>query len=362
MLTASSPRSHAVLAPRDIARYRGCLLGGAVGDALGAPVEFHSPEEIRKQYGPDGITDMVEAFGRIGAITDDTQMSLFTAEGMLRAGVRRKRLGHYDPVTVLHNAYMRWLYTQGERADNPDFDRVQDGWLITVKELHAQRAPGKSVMEALKSGRVGTISNPINESKGAGGIMRAAPAGLAMLPSGPFELGRDSAAITHGDPTANLAAGCLSKIVGYLRDAWSLDRAIQETVRVLQLERNHEETLNAIKKAQELAWENVEPREALRAFGKGWVADEALGIALYCALVADDSFERGVLLAVNHGSDADTLGAITGNILGTMLGDGAIPRHWLENLELRDVITTMADDLYKGFENTEEWAQKYPPS
>jgi ADP-ribosylglycohydrolase len=362
MLTASSPRSRVVLAPRDIARFRGCLLGGAVGDALGAPVEVFSPEEIREQYGPDGITDMVEAFGRVGAITDDTQMSLFTAEGMLRAGVRRRRLGHYDPVTVLHHAYMRWLNTQGERADNPDFERVQDGWLITVKDLHVQRAPGKSVMEALRSGRVGTISNPINDSKGAGGIMRAAPAGLATLPSGPFELGRDSAAITHGDPTANLAAGCLSKIVGYLRDAWALERAIQETVRVLQLEPNHGETLSAIKKAQELARTRVEPREALQEIGKGWVADEALGVALYCSLVAGDSFERGVLLAVNHGGDADTTGAITGNILGTMLGDGAIPRHWLDRLELRDVITTMAEDLHSGFENTEEWAKKYPPS
>ncbi|HET6566935.1 MAG TPA: ADP-ribosylglycohydrolase family protein [Rhodothermales bacterium] len=362
MLTASSSRPQSVLAPRDIDRFRGCLLGGAVGDALGAPVEVLSPEEIREKYGPDGITDMVEAYGRVGAITDDTQMSLFTAEGMLRAGVRRKRIGHYDPVTVLHNAYMRWLYTQGERADNPEFDSVLNGWLITIEDLHARRAPGKSVMEALESGRVGTIDNPINQSKGAGGIMRSAPAGLAALPSGPFELGRDSAAITHGDPTAHLAAGCVSKIVGYLRDAWSLDRAIQETVRVLRLEQNHEETLHAIQYAQELVHAGIDHREALKQIGKGWVADEALGIALYCSLVAGDDFAKGVLLAVNHGGDADTTGAITGNILGTMLGAGAIPQHWLDKLELRDVITQLADDLHRGYEPADGWAKKYPPS
>ena len=61
-------------------RFRGCLLGGAVGDALGAPVEFWSRSEILRQFGPDGVRDYIPAYGRIGAITDDTQMSLFTAD------------------------------------------------------------------------------------------------------------------------------------------------------------------------------------------------------------------------------------------------------------------------------------------
>jgi ADP-ribosyl-[dinitrogen reductase] hydrolase len=95
------------------ARIRGCLLGGAVGDALGAPVEFLSLAEIRRRFGPDGIRDYAHAYGRLGAITDDTQMTLFTAEGLLRAWVRGTVKGLYHPPGVIHHAYLRWLVTQG---------------------------------------------------------------------------------------------------------------------------------------------------------------------------------------------------------------------------------------------------------
>src|SRR3954469_11894903 len=77
-------------------RIRGCLLGGAVGDALGAGIEFAWIEDIIRRFGPGGSTDYVEAYGRRGAITDDTQMTLFTAEGLLRARVRVAREGIAD--------------------------------------------------------------------------------------------------------------------------------------------------------------------------------------------------------------------------------------------------------------------------
>src|SRR5260370_16834222 len=67
--------------------FRGCLLGGAVGDALGGPVEFLDLEEIVKVYGEQGIRDYAPAYGKLGAITDDTQMTLFTAEAVLSAHV-----------------------------------------------------------------------------------------------------------------------------------------------------------------------------------------------------------------------------------------------------------------------------------
>jgi hypothetical protein len=91
---------------------RGCLLGGAVGDALGAPVEFMSWAEIERRYSADGIRDMDEAYGRVGAITDDTQITLFTAEGVLRGIVRGNDRGTGGPSSTLPYAYMRWLYTQ----------------------------------------------------------------------------------------------------------------------------------------------------------------------------------------------------------------------------------------------------------
>lgn len=95
---------------------RGCLLGGAVGDALGAPVEFMSIDQIHYRFGPGGIRDFAPAYGLVGAITKYTQMTLFTAEGLIRAAVREALRGACHPPTVIHRAYVRWLTTQGYDA------------------------------------------------------------------------------------------------------------------------------------------------------------------------------------------------------------------------------------------------------
>jgi ADP-ribosylglycohydrolase len=84
-------------------RCRGCLLGGAVGDALGAPVEFMSHSQIVSRFGPHGIRDFAPAYGRTGAITDDTQMTLFTAEGLRRAHLRHVARGICHSPTVIHH-------------------------------------------------------------------------------------------------------------------------------------------------------------------------------------------------------------------------------------------------------------------
>jgi ADP-ribosylglycohydrolase len=87
-----------------------------------------------------------------------------------------------------------------------------------------------------------------------------------------------------------------------------------------------------------------------------------LAIAIYCALVAEGDFEKGVRLAVNHSGDGDSTGAITGNILGASLGVDAIPERWLAQLELRNEIVTVADDCFAVHESGEEWSVRYPPN
>ena len=133
--------------------FSGCLLGGAVGDALGAPVEFLNIHEIRDKYGPAGIADYDLAYGRRGAITDDTQMTLFTAEGVLRADVRWHDKGICHPASVMHHAYIRWLHTQGERSRSQFSRDKMDGWLIGIEGLHARRAPGNTCLSALRGAR-----------------------------------------------------------------------------------------------------------------------------------------------------------------------------------------------------------------
>jgi len=122
---------------RDKEHFRGCLLGGAVGDALGWPVEFLTRGEIIKKYGEEGIIDIVKGKNGKGEITDDTQMTLFTAEGILRAATRLTHKGICNVTNVLYNAYKRWLITQGY-SDIKDYDVVNSGWLIKVKELYKE--------------------------------------------------------------------------------------------------------------------------------------------------------------------------------------------------------------------------------
>ena len=352
---------------------RGCLLGGAVGDALGAAVEFLSWEAIGRKYGPAGIQEFAPAYGRVGAITDDTQMTLFTAEGVLRGITRARDKGIGGPMSTLPAAYMRWLYTQDGNLP-PHVDRVRrglilgneeipGGWLIEVKALHAQRAPGNTCLGALRSDKVGTPEQPFNDSKGCGGVMRVAPAALVpnISTEEAFRLGCEAAALTHGHPTGWLAAGALAWILVRIRDRAGVEEAVTEAIERLQRETRHEETTNALRGAVDLWKSGILPNPAaVESLGGGWTAEEALAIAVYCALVAGDDFARGVRLAVNHSGDSDSTGSITGQILGARLGESAIPAEWLEQLELREEITAMANDLAIGWRPGEEWWNRYP--
>jgi ADP-ribosylglycohydrolase len=350
---------------RTLAHFRGCLLGGAVGDALGAPVEFLTRDQIRARYGPDGITDFDAAYGRRGAITDDTQMTLFTAEGLLRADVRWNHKGICHPASVIHHAYIRWLHTQGERSRSSFSRDSMDGWLIGVDGLHARRAPGTTCLSALRGATMGTMELPLNDRKGCGGVMRVAPIGLlAGDEEAAFTLGCEAAAITHGHPSGYLSAGCLAAIVQGLADGRALPDAIERTLSILErpANRGYDECSGAIRQAVEL-WRDdsiASSPETLERMGGGWVGEEALAIALYCALSAQDDFARGVRLAVNHGGDSDSTGAIAGNLLGLMLGIEGIPLPWLDGLELRETIDAIAIDLHAGFEERDEWARRYP--
>jgi hypothetical protein len=100
----------------------------------------------------------------------------------------------------------------------------------------------------------------------------------------------------------------------------------------------------AIAGALTLTREGAPCAEKIESLGGGWVAEEALAIGIYCALVADD-FDQGVRLAVNHSGDSDSTGALTGNMLGALHGKAAIAQSWLDDLELRDVIEEVGRDL-----------------
>lgn len=314
----------------------GCLLGGAVGDALGAVVEFDSIDEIRRRYGPAGLT----AFPAEGRITDDTQMTLFTAEGLIRARRRYEERRIYYAADELWSAYRRWLDTQnGGPSDGEG--------LVREPLLRQRRAPGNTCLSALQGNQPGSVDDPVNNSKGCGGVMRVAPVGLVA--TRPSSVGVASAALTHGHPSGYLAAGAAADIISRLRDGLDLRAGIGLAIQRMRLWPGHEETVAALQGALDLADRCPEATpETISVLGEGWVAEEALAIAVYCALTGP-SFEAAVLAAVNHSGDSDSTGAITGNLLGAAGGRAVVPPDWVAGLAEAAVVERVAEDLAATF-------------
>ncbi|MEI6214968.1 MAG: ADP-ribosylglycohydrolase family protein [Desulfuromonadales bacterium] len=352
----------------------GCLLGGAVGDALGWPVEFLDYSQIVKDYGPAGITEMVPGEDELYEITDDTQMTLFTAEGLLQAWSSSRHYGSPpDFTTAVRHSYGNWLKTQGEAVVGSIPDSYRDGWLITVEGLYRRRAPGSTCLSALREGNYSDNGIVNNNSKGCGGVMRAAPAGLlaARINNGSsattarlaFEIGCSSAALTHGHPSGYYPAGVLAAVIATIVTGGSLEEGIDIGLSILEGRIGALETVSAIRAALDLIRnQSITPSPAvIETLGGGWTGEEALAISLYCSLVVKGDFTRGVRLAVNHSGDSDSTGSITGNILGALLGSGAIPENWRAQLELVGEISRIGEDLYTAFEGTEQWLKNYPP-
>jgi ADP-ribosyl-[dinitrogen reductase] hydrolase len=329
----------------------GCLVGGAVGDALGAAVEFMSLNEINDKFGPEGISEFSEVYGRKGAITDDTQMTLFTAEGLVLSSVRGFDETCDSITAFVYQAYLRWLSTQKEVEHNMLLNQhgtcnIVDGVLTAYPSMHSRRAPDNTCLSALKSNVLGTINNTVNYSKGCGGMVRVAPVGLYVEPDAVFDLACEIAAITHGHPTGYIAAGCFAQIISFIIYGADISESIEKTVTILKTKDSHHECLAAIELALKAYEHSPVLSEKVEMIGGGWAAEEALGIGLYCALSAGDDFIKGVHLAVNHGGNSDSTGSITGNILGAFLGIDSIPPMYSDNLELLEAIKEMAYDLF----------------
>ena len=336
-------------------------------------------DEIRHNLGAGGVHGYQQAFGRYGAITDDTQMTMFTAEGLLRAYACMAVTGNADVPAVVGHAYLRWLHTQRESASvAPDLD----GWLLREKALFASRVPGITTVDALRQ-RTSFGERPRNTSKGCGGAMRVAPVGLwcARLHEGmtpdriakhALELGADTAALTHGHPTGQLAAGYLAALIALIALDVPLQEALDRAAVLLVKRPGHAETMAALEHARKLAAAGEPRAEYVARLGEGWTAEEAVAIGVYCALAAP-GFDEGVRLAVNHDGDSDSTGAIAGNILGALHGIETVPTRFTDGLEMVGVLAAMADDLatfpqwpigqfHPSTDATAWWLDRYPPS
>ena len=339
-----------------------CLYAGALGDALGYAVEFERWESIQRHYGKAGIRALRLHDGK-AVFSDDTQMTLFTAEGMLLGFWRAYYRGIGAPVEdYIYQSYLCWYHTQGCEAKSA-WEDVSE--LLQIPQLQHRRAPGNTCLGALSSGKQGRIDAPLNHSKGCGGVMRVAPLGFlrAKRDGQPVfgkavETGAKTAVITHGDPLGWLPAGMLADMIDrclygnytHLEDIVS--DALTALYEAFGTYSEFSDFEARIRRAVTLAKENTarqsgveEDEAAIRSLGEGWVGDEALAIAVYAVLRRSDDLKECLCTAVNHSGDSDSTGAIAGNILGAFLGLSAVPQDWIDQLELADTMAELADKM-----------------
>lgn len=335
-------------------KFRACLLGGAIGDALGYAVEFDSWSNIRAKHGARGITEYAtHAYAPRGGFSDDTQMTLFTAEGLARMYSRYIARGTTSLRDSIEYAYLRWLHTQGRAIP----DHINDGWLTTHRDLFARRAPGDTCLSALDDILAYKYHDgpepPRNNSKGCGTVMRVAPVALAAIAR---EWTLEQAAmvtgavaeITHHHPTSTVASVALVIGLIALLEGASKESAVRNMLAYATMLDDNEEFLacfDQLSAAMESDRDTAEVIDTMLGNG-GWVAEDAVLIAVY-AFLKGDGFDEILRIAVNHSGDSDSTGAIAGNLAGAFYGMEAIDgRKWLDELELRDVIDQVAMDLY----------------
>lgn len=325
-------------------RVRGTLLGVAVGDALGAPVDGLTVDAIRRAHGAEGVADLAPAYGRRGAVTHHTQLTLFTVDGLIRAQVRRDT-GAWHPPTDLHRAYRRWATTQ--RDWGPDERREEDGWLAREEWLYARRDPARTLLLGLGDETMGTLEAPKNPGEpGPEAAARSAPFGLLVgwEPQLVAQLAVECAAQTHGHPDACLAAGGYAVIVHALARGESLDTAVQRALALLAARPGHRPVSEALQQALGAVRQGMPTPERVTELIGDATAGGLLAAAVYCALVGED-VRHGLCLAVNHDGPSAAAGALTGGLLGALHGETALPPGWLAELEGRPTVLELADDF-----------------
>ncbi len=302
-------------------RYQGCILGLAIGDALGMPTEFKSLTEIRECFGPEGVTDLEAGDWAAGHFTDDTQMTLALAEGILAAG----RDASVDAImTEAAREFVAW----------------------NEAPVGGHRAPGGTCQRGCRNLAAGVPWRDSGDpnSKGCGTAMRAAPVGLAW--PGDYErireIGVAQSLATHGHPCALAGSVAVAALVSMALESERPERMLERTIALTE-DISEEFVAHLARVPEALASESLVAWELL---GKAWVAEEAVAGALYCFLRSPSDYRATVLRAANTDGDSDSLACIAGAISGAYNGLEAIPEAWRTRVERADELRDVAHRLF----------------
>ena len=356
------------------AAYRGCLLGMAVGDAMGYAVDSKSWAEILEDYGPEGLRgyDLVNGYADV---TSYTQLAAYAAGGLLVGLTRGQLRGTMAPfVRYIGLGLREWsmgqhTYRAPERCHC---------WVSRIPELRRRRCMDTRMLDRLDRDETGTPEEPKNDSSHPGSLTTAVAAGLfydqqRMNPQEIGRLGADAVALTHGDPGAFLAGAVLAYVIaGIVQDPQTpLRDHFVQAAEVVDTQFGHTypqtaELKQLLSRAGNMARGGILSSQAAMEHLKCTTAPEVLAGAMYACLTNPEDFDAAMITAVNHSGRSSAVGAVAGAILGAMLGEEALPEFYLECLEPADTLRTLADDLRLGcpmgkramlFDDT--WDHKY---
>ena len=336
--------------------YRGCLLGLAVGDAMGYSVDSRSWAEIQEDYGPNGLLGYDLANG-YADVTSYTQLAAFTCNGLLLGLTRGQMLGKMAPfVKYIGLSSREWAMSQRPWG-RPEKNFC---WLSQTPELCRRHCMDTRMLDILNRDPLGTPEEPVNNYAHPGALSTAIGVGLffdrrRMALSETERLGAEAVALTHGSPLAFLTGAMLTHIISLcLRHPdVPLKALVKHAMAGLREQFGHQysqvfEICAAVRSAiayaesPDLNWQEV--MERIECYDSAQV----LAGAVYACLASGEDFDRAMILAVNHSGRSAAVGAITGAILGARRGEEALPEFYIECLEPGEVLRELADDLYHG--------------
>ena len=352
---------------KNTSRYVGCLLGLAVGDAMGYTVDEQTWDQIQENYGPNGLLgyDLQNDYAEV---TSYTQIAAFVANGLLLGVTRSKPDAYLRHVIV---ALREWA----KRQHFPRDPGKSWCWVAQKPALRRRHCRDPWMLDAFRFENLGTIQRPINKADSPGAITGAAAIALFYNPQRlePAQLGgltAATAALTHGNPIAWLSAVALTYgLAGILQEPEvSAADHFRQAADVMEQQFGERYVLagqiaDQIRTAIDLAEKDDRDR---RADMEAFVCDTAaqcLQGAVYAAIACPEDFDSAMILAVNHSGRSAAVGAITGAILGARLGSEALPEFYLESLEPIEELRELAADLALGspakglFDDA--WDQKY---
>lgn len=262
----------------NIDQLAGCLLGGALGDALGYPVEFEKVSQMSQDHDFDKIV------GKL-IVSDDTQMTLFTANALLLDG--NLRINTW-------NCYQDWLETQFKQGKS-ELSHRPISWLMEYPEMYASREPGRTCLMTLMRGILGDLNESINQSKGCGALMRVAP--LAFIDrEDPYSVAIENSALTHGHQMSHIASAVLVGLLRYISEGETLCDSVslmrQDIKRIFMGSLEVKVFDDLLQQAILASEKDFDDMEIISRLGEGWVAEETLAIALYCSLKYSNDLKK----------------------------------------------------------------------